>query len=126
MSFIFCLIDLVLISVITLDTLGLINQLRKTSHCDLKDYTRVCFTWIFFLFVSSITNCNCQGFCTKVWSFLGLALRIYIAIPLLGGTLKLHHFLIEQNKGVEYAKKAVDVIKSTTGLGAPQPVASET
>lgn len=120
MSFLLCFTDFVLMSLIMLDTLSLVNYIRKTASCDKKDYTRVCFTWIFFFMISSLTSCSCTGYLGKMYRFLGLALRVYISIPILGGSYNLYHFLIEENKGMEYAKKAVNMIKSTTGMSSSQ------
>lgn len=118
MSFVIYLVDFVLMSVIILDTLGLVNLLRKTSSCEIKDYTRVCFTWIFFLVISLLTTCSSTGNLARLFDLFGLALRICISIPFLNGAEKIYHFLIEENKGMEYAKKGASFIQSFTGMSA--------
>ena len=120
MSFLFGLFDFLLTVILTLDTLSLLNQLKKNKSCDQKDYKRVCFTWIFYLSLKSITCCNCkQGFLCTVYQFLVLCAKIYIVIPLINGTNTIYNYCIEQGKIQEFAKKGVDFIKSKISGAAP-------
>ena len=119
MAFIFFFVDLIVLAFMSLDTLILLNQLRKKDMCDADDYKRVIFTWIFVLTVRSLTCCSCTGLIANFFKLIGTVAKIYLAIPLLGGTNKLYDFLITQNKGEEYYNKAVEVIKTYT-MAAPE------
>jgi len=120
MSFLFGLFDFLLTVILTLDTLSLLNQLKKNNSCDPKDYKRVCFTWIFFLLLKSLTSCNCkQGFLCTAYQFLALCAKAYIVIPLLNGTNTIYNYCIEQGKIQEFAKKGIDFVKSKISGAAP-------
>lgn len=125
MAFIFFFVDLIVLAFMSLDTLILLNQLRKKDMCDADDYKRVIFTWIFVLTVRSLTCCSCTGLIANFFKLIGTVAKIYLAIPLLGGTNKLYDFLITQNKGEEYYNKAVEVIKTYT-MAAPAPAEQKT
>lgn len=124
MAFLFFVVDLLVLALMTLDTLILLNQLRKKNMCDADDYKRVIFTWIFVLTVRSLTCCSCTGIIATFVKLLGTVAKIYLAIPLLGGSNKFYDFLITQNKGAEYYNKAVEVIKTYT-MAAPAPAAEQ-
>ena len=71
-----------------------------------------------------MTCCSCTGLIANFFKLIGTVAKIYLAIPLLGGTNKLYDFLITQNKGEEYYNKAVEVIKTYT-MAAPAPAEKE-
>jgi len=120
MSFLFGLFDFLLTVILTLDTISLLNQLKKSNTCDSKDYKRVCFTWIFFLLIKSLTCCNCkQGFLCTACKFLLLCAKAYIVIPLINGTNTIYDFCIEKGKIQEFAKKGIDFVKSKISGAAP-------
>lgn len=123
--FLFCLIDKILIVLLALDTLGLCQQIRKSKNVDEKDYSRVCFTWIFFFAIRALTCCSCKGFLATVFQLIGLAGKVFVSIPLLGGTNKIYTLLVEQNKGAEYLQKGIDFIKAKISPPAPSAGSSE-
>ena len=119
MAFIFFLVDTLVLALMTLDTLSLLVQLRKTNKCDSQDYTRVIFTWIFVLTVRALTTCSCTGLIANFFKLLGMVAKLYLAVPLLGGSNKLYDILITQNKGAEYYQKAIELVKTYTMPAAP-------
>ena len=119
MAFIFCLVDTLVLALMTLDNLSLLVQIRKTNKSETQDYTRVIFTWIFVLVVRSLTTCSCTGLIANFIKLLGMVAKIYLAVPLFGGSNKLYDILITQNKGVEYYQKAVELVKAYTMPAAP-------
>ena len=107
MSFLYGLVDLLLTTLITLDTLGLVKQFREKKSADTEDYTRVCFTWIFFLTLSSFTPSACadEGFLRKLLRVLFLAGKIFVTIPIVKGTMMIYNTAPQIiSKGVEFAK----------------------
>jgi phage-related holin len=125
MSFLFGAVDFLLTVILTLDTLSLLNQLRKTNKCDKNDYKRVCFTWIFFLLLKSLTCCSCKkGFLSTMCQFLGLLAKAFIVIPLLNGTNMIYDYCIEKGKVQEMAKKGIDFVKSKISGAAPSAASS--
>lgn len=119
MAFLFFIVDLLVLALMTLDTLSLLMQLRKKNMCEAKDYTRVIFTWIFVLTVRSLTCCSCTGLIANFFKLLGTVAKVYLAVPLLGGSNKLYDILITQNKGAEFYQKAVEIVKAYTMPAAP-------
>jgi predicted Na+-dependent transporter len=109
MSFLYGLIDLILLSLITLDTLGLVGQYNQKKSPESKDYVRVCFTWIFFLTLKSFTPNDGEGYFRKILMLLFLLAKLFVVLPILGGTMLIY------NKSPELIQKGVDVIKSKLG-----------
>ena len=112
MSFIFSLFDVVLTTIMLFDTLGIIYQFRKEGNVDSKEYRRLCFSWIFFLAISSLFSCSWKGFFGTLIRLIILAAKIYVTIPILGGTLKIHKFLIEDGNAEKYYNQVVGIVKS--------------
>lgn len=112
MSFFFSLLDLVLTSVLLFDTLGLVYVYRKNGDCDGKEYTRVCFSWFLFLTVSNVLSCNWKGFFGTLVRLAIFGAKVYVTVPLLGGTMKLYNYLIEQKKGEEMCNKLLAIVKA--------------
>ena len=117
MSFLYGLIDILLTSLITLDTLGLVGQFRNKKSTDIRDYTRVCFTWIFYLTLKSFTPNVGEGTMGKIIGILFLLAKIFVTIPLLGGTMLIYHQV------PKLISKVVDFAKSK--IGAPPSVSDE-
>ena len=117
MSFLYGLIDLLLTALITLDTLGLVGQFRNKRSTDTKDYTRVCFTWIFYLTLKSFTPNVGEGTMGKIIGILFLLAKIFVTIPLLGGTMLIY------NQAPKLISKGVDFAKSK--IGTPSSVSDE-
>ena len=124
MSFLYAIVDLLLTTLITLDTLGLVGQYRKKTSTTTEDYTRVCFTWIFFLTLKSFTPTAGEGFFIKLIRILFLLGKVFVVLPLLGGTMMIY------NKAPEVIKKGVDFAKSKIGAAPvvenPPPSTQET
>ena len=116
MTFFFSLLDVVLTTLMLFDTLGIIYQfIKSTVHP--KEYVRVCYSWIFFLTICTLFSCNWEGFFGTLIRLLILMAKVYVTIPILGGTNKIHNYLIEQGKGEEYLKKGINFVKSKISKG---------
>jgi len=117
MSFLFQLAEFVLLSVLALDTLGFLAELRKnSSKADRKDYVRLCFTWVFFLVLRAL-SCHtcCMGYFSGLFKMLFFAAKVYITVPLLGGTEILYTLLVEQNVMKTYLLQAYTLVKAKIG-----------
>ena len=117
MSFLYGLVDLLLTALITLDTLGLVGQLRNKKSTDSKDYTRVCFTWIFYLTLKSFTPNAGEQFYRKLIRVVFLLAKVYVTLPILGGTMMIY------NQAPKLISKVVDFAKSK--VGAPPVVSNQ-
>ena len=120
MSFIFGLLDALLTSIMLFDTLGIIYQFRKSS-VNPKEYVRICFSWILFLTICTLFSCSWKGFFGTLIRLLILSAKIYVTIPILGGTNKIHKYLIEDGKGVEDFNKVHGFLKSKLCKGNTFP-----
>jgi hypothetical protein len=113
MAFLFGLIEILLLSIVILDTLGFIIQnKRNPNNSNPRDYNRLIFTWTFFLAIKAMTCCSSGGILGNFVGMLGLLAKAYISIPLLGGTEKLYDLLVENNYFGNTIKKYVSAIKS--------------
>ena len=118
MSFIFGLLDVVLTAVMLFDTLGIIYQFRKNIPVNPKEYIRICFSWILFLAICSLFSCDRKGFFGTLIRLIILFSKIFVTIPKLGGTNKIHQYLIEEGNAEKYYKKVVELIKSKLCKGS--------
>ena len=118
MSFIFGLLDVVLTAVMLFDTLGIIYQFRKNIPVNPKEYIRICFSWILFLAICSLFSCDRKGFFGTLIRLIILFSKIFVTIPILGGTNKIHKYLIEERNAEKYYKKVVELIKSKLCKGS--------
>ena len=120
MSFLFGLCDFLLAGIMLFDTLGLIYQFRKEpSSVNEKEYIRVCFSWILFLGIWTLFSCSWKGFFGTLIRLIFLIAKMFVTIPKLGGTNKIHKFLVVDGKGEEYFKKVVELVKSKCCKGCP-------
>ena len=117
MSFVFGLLDFVLTAVLLFDTLGLIYQFRKSISVSPNEYVRICFSWILFLTIGSLFSCERKGFFGTLIRLIILAAKVYVTIPLLGGTMKIHKYLIEDKNADKYIAKASEFIKKKACTG---------
>ena len=116
MSFVFGLLDMLLTAVMLFDTLGLIYQFRKSS-VDPKEYVRVCFSWILFLTISTLFSCSWKGFFGTLIRLIIFLAKAAVTIPLLGGTMKIHKYLITDGNADKYINLVYEKIKSATNKG---------
>ena len=116
MSFVFGLLDMLLTAVMLFDTLGLIYQFRKSS-VDPKEYVRVCFSWILFLTISTLFSCSWKGFFGTLIRLIIFLAKAAVTIPLLGGTMKIHKYLITDGNAEKYINLVYEKIKSATNKG---------
>ena len=122
MSFILNLLDIVLTSILLFDTLGMIYQFRKHEESvKPKEFVRICFSWILFLTICSLFSCERKGFFGTLIRLIIVASKIYVTIPLFGGAMKIHKYLIEDGKAIDFYNKAYEFIKSKLCKGA-QPI----
>ena len=113
MSLLFGFIDLLLTTLITLDTLGLVGQFRQKKTPDSKDYTRVCFTWILYLTLKSFTPNDGGGTLRKILLLIFLFAKIFVVLPILGGTMLIY------NQAPQLIKKGADFTISKMGINSP-------
>ena len=119
MTFFFSLLDIVLSTVLLVDTLGLAYQLRQKGTSDQKDYIRVCFTWIIFLSLSGILSCNRVGFFGTLLRIVFFVVKAYLVLPILGGSAKLYKYLIEDGNAEKYYQKVSQLAKAKLGKYCP-------
>ena len=121
MSFFFGLLDVLLTSIMLFDTLGLAYQFRKEGTCDKNDYLRICLSWILFLTICNLFSCNRKGFLGVVFRLIIFAAKAFVTIPVIGGTLKIHKYLIEDGNAEKCYKKVKDIVKSKLCNGCQCP-----
>ena len=112
MSFVFGLLDFVLTLVLLFDTLGLIYQFRKSKSVEPKEYVRICFSWILFLTIGSLFSCERKGFFGTLIRLIIFAAKAFVTLPILGGTMKVHKYLIDDENAEKYIKKVTDLVNS--------------
>ena len=112
MSFVFGLLDFVLTLVLLFDTLGLIYQFRKSKSVEPKEYVRICFSWILFLTICSLFSCERKGFFGTLIRLIIFAAKAFVTLPILGGTMKVHKYLIDDENAEKYIKKVTDLVNS--------------
>ena len=114
MTFLFGLLDVLLTTVLLFDSLGLAYQFRKEGSVDKKEYIRVCFTWLLFLTLCSLLSCEKKGFLGTIIRLVFFGVKAFIALPILGGTLKIYKYLIEDgNAELMYKNIKSKVCKTT-------------
>ena len=118
MSFVFGLLDFVLTAVLLFDTLGLIYQFRKSMSVTPKEYVRICFSWILFLTIGSLFSCERKGFFGTLIRLIIFASKAFVTLPILGGTMKVHKYLIDDGNADKYISKVTEFIKSKASTGA--------
>ena len=113
MTFVFCVFDILLTTIMLFDTLGLIYQFRKSeeSVCH-KDYIRICFSWILYLTISNLFSCSRKGFLGTLIRLIILLAKIFVTIPKIGGTNTIFKYLIEDKKAEEFYNKISELAKS--------------
>ena len=105
MTFFFDLGEIVLLCFLTLDTLGYLAEFRKRSNSNLRDYVRICYTWIFFLIFRSVSCSKCSGVIGHFYGMFMLLAKIYVTLPIFKGTEKIYDVLIEKNAIINYVKE---------------------
>ena len=113
MSFLFTVLDMLLIVIMLFDTLGLIYQFRKSrENVKTQEYNRIYFSWILFLTIYSTFSCSWKGFFGTLIRLILFAAKAYVTIPICGGSLKLHKILVEDDKAKEYFYKGLEMVKT--------------
>ena len=107
MTLFFGTLDLLLTIILLFDTLGLAYQFRTKNTCDDKEYLRVCLSWILFLSISNLFSCEAKGFFGTVFRLIIFLSKLFVVIPILGGTIKVYQFLVEERR----AEKWLELIK---------------
>ena len=82
------------------DNLGIIYQFRKSS-IEPKEYSRIWFSWMLFLLIS-VFSFSWKGFFGTLIRLIILLAKIYETIPIFGGSLKIHKYLIEDGKALQF------------------------
>ena len=108
MTLFFGILDLVLTTIMLFDTLGLVYQFRKNNTCSEKEYIRVCLSWILFLTLSNLFSCEKKGFFGTTVRLIVFLAKLFVVLPILGGTLKFHKYFIEEKN----AEKWYELIKA--------------
>ncbi len=117
MSILVNLVDLILTTVVALDTIGFLVNQRKGKESNAKDFYRITFTWICFM-VLRMLSCGCSGALGFIWNTGIVLAKAFVAIPKTGGAEKLNTLLVEQNVALQYAKIAIDLVKEKLGGAA--------
>ena len=112
MAFFFGLLDVLLTSIMLFDTLGLAYQLRKQGTCEKDDYLRICLSWILFLTICNLFSCNRKGFLGILVRLIIFLAKAFVTLPITGGTLKIHKYLIEDGNAEKWYKSTKNLIKS--------------
>ena len=107
MTLFFGILDVLLTTILLFDTLGLAYQFRTKNTCDDKEYLRVCLSWILFLSISNLFSCEARGFFGTVFRLIIFLSKLFVVIPILGGTIKVYQFLVEERR----AEKWLELIK---------------
>ena len=108
MTLFFLLIDFILSSILLFDTLGLAYQFRVKNTCNEKDYLRVCLSWILFLTICNLFTCEKKSFFGTIIRLIILLAKLYVVLPILGGTLKLYKYFVED----KHAQMWYELVKS--------------
>ncbi len=117
MSFIFNLGEIVLMVLLSLDTLGFVYQNRKNPQgVNQKDYFRLCFSWIFFLALRCLfCLVCCLGFFSGIFQIVGFAAKAFVTIPMLNGSEIVYTKLVEENVARGYVQQVVNIVKEKIG-----------
>ncbi len=94
------------------DTLGLIYQFRIQAEVKPDDYIRIYSSWILFLILYNLFSCSWKGFFGLLIQLIIFAAKAYVTIPKFKGSLKIHKYLVEDEKGKEYFYKVYGMICS--------------
>jgi hypothetical protein len=117
MSILVFVLDLLINSLVVLDTLGLVVASKK-SNVNTYELWRICLTWVCFAVLNCCMCCSC-GFIGTLLSFVGIAGKFYIGLPKLGGADKVNQMLAT-GQITHYVRALVDIVKSKVG-GAEAP-----
>ena len=112
MSILFSFLDMLLIIIMLFDTLGLIYQFRKKYEIKSQEYIRIYSSWILFLVIYNTFSCNWKGFFGTLIRLLLFAAKVYVTIPIINGSSKIHKFLIDDDNAKIYFNKILDMLKS--------------
>jgi hypothetical protein len=83
-----------------------------------KEYVRICFSWILFLTIGSLFSCERKGFFGTLIRLIIFASKAFVTLPILGGTMKVHKYLIDDGNADKYINKVTEFIKSKASTGA--------
>ena len=112
MTFFFGLLDVVLTSILIYDTLGFVYLSRKGKSCDIREYTRICFSWILFLTLCNFFSCNRKGFFGTLIRIIIFGAKSFVTLPVLDGTMKINKFLFDDGNAKKYYEKIKGIIES--------------
>lgn len=116
MSFFLTIVELLLFGLTALDTLSFVVFNKKNPEkTDVKDYTQVCFRWVFLLILKSLSCSSCSGALGFYYGFVLLLAKLYVTIPLLNGTQKLYNFFTNENGAMAYVRRGVEMVKQRMG-----------
>ena len=121
MTFFFSLLDVILTTVMLFDTLGLAFQIRKDGSCDTKEYVRVCLSWILFLTICNLFSCNRKGFLGMVIRLIIFLAKASVSLPIVGGTLRIYKYLVEDHNAELLYQKVSGIVKSKLSKGSQYP-----
>ena len=121
MTFFFGLLDVILTTVMLFDTLGLAFQFRRDGSCDTKEYIRVCLSWILFLTICNLFSCNKKGFFGVIMRLIIFLAKASVSLPIVGGTLKIYKYLVEDGHAGLWYKKISGIVKSKLCKGSQCP-----
>ena len=108
MTLFFGILDVLLTTIMLFDTLGLVYQFRKNNTCSQNEYIRVCLSWILFLTISNLFSYEKKGFFGTTVRLIIFLAKLFVVLPILGGTLRIHKYFIEEKN----AEKWYELIKA--------------
>ena len=108
----FTILDFLLIFIMLFDTLGLIYQFRTKAEVKPDYYIRIYSSWILFLILYNLFSCSWKGVFGLLIQLIIFFAKAYVTIPKFKGSLKIHKYLIEDEKGKEYFYKVYGMICS--------------
>ena len=104
MTLFFGILDILLTSLMLFDTLGLVYQFRKNNTCSEKEYIRVCLSWILFLTICNVFSCEKKGFFGTIIRLTMFFSKLFVVLPILGGTMKFYKYFIEEKNAEKWCK----------------------
>ena len=114
MSILLSILDLLINSIVAIDTLGLIVATRKNSNIDTHEMWRLCFTWICFIVLNLCMTC-CSGYLGSLLCMIGLLAKVWIGLPKLGGSQTVFNY-IGSGQLMHFCKAMCDTLKAKCGV----------
>ena len=103
MGFLNGLLNIILSAILSIDTLSFIYAIRKQDKFEKDDFIRLCYSWVSFLTIKGMFECDGEGFFAFIFCLIGVVLKIIVVIPKLAKIA--YRKVILENKGAELLQK---------------------